>query len=195
MFSLRTHALISGGLLAFIILMAITGNAIQASGLIKNPAVLQTPAKIVFFTAFIVFAFSLIPTMVKFFLAGHASIGNACKGPIRFIEVHQVGVIWGFWLLWFAGLTVALPAMIRTGFFTDLGGSDAAKSATGQRLAGEIARMPVTGTLIAAPGMTTAEMIRGSSLKTSPAVSGPGRIKAGAIFDFRVAGTAIDSIA
>jgi len=192
MFSLRTHALISGALLAFIILMAIAGDALQASGLIKNPAALQNPAKILFFTAFLAFAFSLIPTMVKFFLAGQASIGNAEKGPIRFIEAHQVGVIWGFWLLWVAGLAVALPTMIRTGFFTDLGGSDGAKSTGDQERAREIARMPVQGTLVAAPGMTSAEMIGGSSLKTNPAVPGEAVYAGGAIFDFRVAGTAID---
>jgi hypothetical protein len=110
--------------------------------------------------------------MVKIFLAGQASIGNSEKGPIRFIEAHQVGVIWGFWLLWVAGLAVALPTMVRTGFFTDLGGSDGAKSAGDQELAREIARMPVQGTLVAAPGMTSAEMIGGSSLKTNPAVPG-----------------------
>ena len=192
MYSLRTHAMISGGLLAFIILMAIAGNALQASGLIKNPAALQTPAKIIFFTVFLAFAFSLVPTMIKFFLAGQASIGNAQKAPIRFIEAHQVGLIWCFWLLWVAGLAVALPTMIRTGFFTDLGGSDAATSASDQKLAREIARMPVQGTLVAAPGMTTADMIRGSSLKTNPAVAGEALYAGGAIFDFRVAGTAID---
>lgn len=130
--------------------------------------------------------------MVKIFLAGQASIGNAEKGPIRFIEAHQVGVIWGFWLLWVAGLAVALPTMVRTGFFTDLGGSDGAKSAGDQELAREIARMPVQGTLVAAPGMTSAEMIGGSSLKTNPAVPGEAVYAGGAIFDFWVAGTAID---
>jgi hypothetical protein len=192
MFSLRTHALISGGLLGFIILMAIVGNALQASATIKDPGALQTPARIVFFTAFLAFAFSLIPTMVKAFVAGQAAIGNAEKVPIRFIEAHQAGVIWGFWILWIAGIAVALPTMIHTGFFTDQGGPITGSSNPDKELAREIARVPVQGTLIAAPGMTTAAMIRGSSLKINPAAPGKSLYAAGAIFDFRVAGTGID---
>ena len=85
MFSLRTHALISGSLFALIIAMAIVGNAIQASGVIKHPEALQTPMKIIFFTLFIVFAFSLIPRRAKAFLAAEGAIGNADKGPIKLI--------------------------------------------------------------------------------------------------------------
>lgn len=192
MYSLRAHAMISGGLLALIILMAIAGNALQAAGLIRDPAALQTPAEVVFFAVFLAFAFSLVPTMVKLFVAGQASIGNADKAPIRFVQAHQSAVIWGLWLLWIAGLAVALPTMVRTGFFTGLGGSDAAKSSDNQELAREIARMPGQGTLVAAPGMTTIEMIRGSTLKTSPDVPGKVVYAGGAIFDFRVAGTGIE---
>ena len=79
MFSLRTHALISGGLFALILVLGWGGAALQASGVIKHPEALQTPMKIIFFTIFIVFAFSLIPTMVKAFIAGQGAIGNAEK--------------------------------------------------------------------------------------------------------------------
>lgn len=199
MYSLRTHAKISGGLFLLMLLMGWGGAALQASGVWKHPEQLQTPMRLIFFTIFIVFAFSLIPTMVKAFVAGQAMIGNAGKGPIKFLDRHQVGVIWGFWVLWIAGFAVALPTMIRAGFFTDLGGSStvtAGNHDTGGEIARQIARMPVQGTLLAAPGMTVDQMIRGSSLKiahgSNPMVPNQPVYSGGAIFNFRVAGTGIE---
>ena len=194
MFSLRAHALISGSLFALIIAMAIVGNAIQASGVIKHPEALQTPMKIIFFTLFIVFAFSLIPTMVKAFVAGQGAIGNADKGPIKLIERHQLAVIYGIWGIWILGFAVALPTMIRSGFFTDLGGGTASSTVptdSDAEIAKQIASTPVQGTLVAAPGMTIADMRSGSSLKIDPAVGLP-VYAGGAIFNFRIAGTGIE---
>ena len=192
MFSLRTHVLISGGLFASFVLMAVIGNALQSSGVIKHPESLQTPMKIVFFAIFLAFAFSMIPTMVKLFVAGQASVGNAEKAPVKFVAEHQVAVIWGFWALWIAGMVVALPTMIRGGFFTDQSGT---ASNIDDDIAKQIARTPVQGTLVAAPGMAVDEMIRGSSLKlnggSNPAAAPQARYAGGAIFDFKVAGTGI----
>src|SRR5579885_5988 len=195
MYSLRTHAIISCGLFAVIVLMAMVGNALQSSGIIKHPQALQTPAKIVFFSLFVVFGFSLVPTMVKAFLAGQAAIGNTDKGLIKLVERHQLALIWGIWSLWIAGFMVALPTMIRSGFFADLGGSNTPGGSSDSELAREIARMPVQGTLVAAPGMTIEEMLRGSSLKISQGANpmpGQSQYAGGAIFDFRVAGTGIE---
>ncbi len=195
MFSLRTHALISGGLFALIIGMAIIGNALQASGVIKHPEALQTPMKIIFFTLFIVFAFSLVPTMVKAFIAGQGTIGNADKGLIKLIERHQIAVIFGIWGIWILGSAVALPTMIRSGFFTDLGGGTASSPATttdsDAEIAKQIASTPVQGTLVAAPGMTIADIRTGSTLKIDPAVGLP-VYAGGAIFNFRIPGTGIE---
>jgi len=192
MFSLRTHALITGGLFALIIAMAIVGNALQASGIVKHPEALQTPMRIVFFTIFIVFAFSLVPTLVKVFVAGQGAIGNADKGFIQLIARHQVGVIFAIWVIWIMGIAVALPAMINSGFFTDLGGGTSPTTGgadnSDAEIAREIAATPVQGTLVAAPGMTVAEMRSGSSLKIDQAVGLP-VYAGGAIFNFRIAGT------
>ena len=194
MFSLRTHALLSGGLLALMILMAMAGNALQASGIIKHPEELQTPMRFVFFTIFIVFAFSLVPTMVKLFLAGQRSIGNSDKGFIGLFDRHQSGVVYTIWGIWILGAAVALPTMISSGFFTDLGGRTASSTDTSNRdaeIAKQIASTPVQGTLVAAPGMTIADMRSGSSLKIDPAVGLP-VYAGGAIFNFRIAGTGIE---
>lgn len=194
MLSLRKHAMISGGLFLLMLLMGWGGTALESFGVLKDPQRLQTPMRIIFFTIFIVFAFSLIPTMVKGFLAGQASVGNADKSLIQFIDRHQVGIIWGFWIIWIAGFVVALPTMIQSGFFTNLG--DATAPDRDSEIAREIARTPVHGTLVAAPGMKVDEMIRGSTLRISkrplPAVPTEQVYSGGAIFNFRVAGTGIE---
>jgi hypothetical protein len=197
MFSLRTHLLISGGLFGFILLMAIVGNAIQAAGIIKHPEALQTPMKIIFFPVFLAFAYSMVPSMIKLFLAGQGAIGNAEKAPLRFLEAHQVGVIWGFWMVWTGCLAVAMPTMIRSGFFSNLGDqANNPSSSSDSEIAREIARMPVQGILVATPGMTIQEMIHGSTLKIdqgpNPAVPTKPVYAGGAIFDFHVAATGIE---
>jgi hypothetical protein len=195
MFSLRTHALITGGLFALIVAMAIVGNALQASGIVTHPEALQTPMRIVFFSIFIVFAFSLVPTLVKLFVAGQGGIGNADKGFIQLIARHQVGVIVAIWGIWILGIAVALPTMIGGGFFTDLGSGTSPTTSgadnSDAKIAREIAATPVQGTLVVAPGMTVAEMRSGSSLKIDQAAGLP-VYAGGAIFNFRIAGTVVE---
>src|SRR5579884_4824 len=103
MLTLRQHAMLSGGLFVLILAMAWGGNALEASGIIKDPQRWQTPMRIVFFSLFIVFAFSLIPTMVKAFVAGQVSIGNGDKALIRFLHRHQLAIVCTIWGLWIAG--------------------------------------------------------------------------------------------
>jgi hypothetical protein len=106
-----------------------------------------------------------------------------------------VGVIFAIWGIWILGIAVALPTMISSGFFTDLGGGTAPTASgadnSDAEIAREIAAAPVQGTLVAAPGMTVAEMRSGSSLKIDQAVGLP-VYAGGAIFNFRIAGTGIE---
>jgi len=195
MLTLRQHAMVSGGLFVLILAMAWGGNALEASGIIKDPQRWQTPMQILFFSLFILFAFSLVPTMVRAFVAGQRAIGNGEKPLIGFFARHQLAIVCTIWGLWIAGFVVALPTMIRSGFFTDPGGS----SKPGDQddgIARQIARMPVQGTLVAAPGMTVEEMVRGSTLTirqgANAALPEEPVYAGGAIFNYRVAGTAIE---
>ena len=89
-----------------------------------------------------------------------------------------------------AGLAVALPAAIHDGFFAPEGGGPAAAR---DSAAEAIAKMPSQGTLVAAPGMTTASMLAESTLAVqrgsrSELFSGA-QFGGAAIFDYRIAGT------
>lgn len=96
---------------------AIGGNIAHDSGLLVDGGATQLTVRIVFFTLFIVFGYSLIPLMVKLVLRGQASIGNANVGLVRTAAAYETRIIIGFWLLITAGLIVAIPAAIHDGLF------------------------------------------------------------------------------
>lgn len=186
--------LISGGLFAAILLAVIVGDAIIASGAVANPTAYETPAKIVFFTLFVAFGFSLIPLMVALVLGGLDLIGKGLKvQPFQPLISRPGWIVWPIWVLMAIGLAVALPAAIRAGFFgRDDVTSPAAKS---ERNAAEaIARLPVQGTLVAAPGMSIDRMMAASSLKVQRGAKSElftnARFGGAAIFNYHIAGSA-----
>jgi len=160
---------------------------------VVNPTAFETPAKIVFFTLFVAFGFSLIPLMVAVVLGGLDLIGKGLKmQPFQPLISRPGWIVWPIWALMALGLAVGLPTAIRAGFF---GHDDATSTAQPKRSAAEaIARIPVQGTLVAAPGMPIARMISASSLRVqrgSKSVLFSGAQYGGAaIFTYRVAGSA-----
>lgn len=117
MFSLRTHLLISVGLLVALIAMAAAGSALQASGAIADPGALRWPAMILFFGLFLAFGFSVVPVIVKSVMGVQTRIGNDDVPAVRAAAGAQNLIIWILWLLMAAGLLVAIPAAIADGFF------------------------------------------------------------------------------
>jgi hypothetical protein len=188
-----TLVLISGGLFGAILVAVIVGDVAIASGAVANPTAFETPAKIVFFTLFVAFGFSLIPLMVALVLGGLDLIGKGLgTQPFQALISRPGWIVWPIWALMALGLTVALPAAIRAGFFAH---DDAASATQSERTAAEaIARMPVQGTLVAAPGMRIARVISASSLKvqrgSKSELFNGAQYGGAAIFNYRVAGSA-----
>ena len=190
---ISTLVFISAGLFGAILLAVIVGDAIVASGAVKNPTAFETPAKIVFFALFVAFGFSLIPLMVALVFGGLDLVGKGLRfQPFQPLISRPGLVVWPIWGIMALGLAVALPAAIRGGFF---GQDDATSAVQSERTAAEaIARMPVQGTLVAAPGMPVDRMISASSLKVqrgsqSELFSGA-QYGGAAIFNYRIAGSA-----
>ena len=182
MFSLRTHALICGGIFALTILIAILGNILEAAGIVL-PERAQAPAQIVFFLLFLGIGFSAIPLMVKLVLAAQVRLGNADKPIIRTLIAHQNRIIWAMWIVCLAGLALAVPAAIEDGMFGD--------SAARELRALMLGRSQ--GTLVANVGMTPEDVAQHSSLKigegSKPNLLDQTQFGGGGVFDFEVAGT------
>jgi hypothetical protein len=184
MLSLRTHAIITGALFALIVLLAVAGNILEATAIIKRPEQPQTWLLALFFTLFLAFGYSAIPLMLKVFLAGQAWIGNGNVGIIKAMAAHQTATVAGFWLFCTVGLALAVPAAIDDGAF----------GPAPQRALKSFVIGKSKGTLAARPGMTIAAMLHGSSLPIDQAMAAAARgvpLSADTVFDFELPGSAI----
>lgn len=181
MFSLRTHAWITGGLFAAIIVIAAVGGVLHDWRILADGSGMQHATRVLFFALTLALFLSAVPLMVKLVLGPQVRFGNAGSAPVRALIARERTIILAIWGLALAGLVVALPAAIQDGFFDDTG--DAAS-----RLAAEIAAMPSQGTLVTRPGMPVADMVRRSSLKLN---IGKVVIAGGAVFTFEITDTAI----
>ncbi len=171
MLSLRAHAWITASLFAGIIAFAIAGNVLHDAGILKDGSVAQIIAMVVFFALFLAFGYSAIPLMVKLVLRGQTAIGNADVELVKTAIARDRTIVFVLWGLITLGLVIAVPAAFMGGMF------DVAPKKR------RVVEVPSEGTLVAAPGMTTAEMQRRSSLKLVD-LSSRGRV-----FDFSVSGT------
>ena len=119
MLSLKSHAIITGGLFAAIIVMAMVGSVLHDNGYIPDSSASQFAVRIIFFALFLAFGFSCIPLMLKLVLAGQIAIGNGEVGIVRIVAAHQTAIVIGFWLFLLLGLAIAIPAAIKDGAFDD----------------------------------------------------------------------------
>ena len=120
MLSLRAHALITGGIFAALIILAVTGNILQDQGLIADGAAMRIAAQIVFFGLCVALIFSAIPLMVKLVLGFQVNVGNADRAVVRSLVARERTIVFTIWALIALGLAVAIPAAIRDGAF-DIG--------------------------------------------------------------------------
>jgi hypothetical protein len=178
MLSLRTHAWITGGIFAAILVLAAIGNVLHDQGLLADGADVQIAARILFFGLTLALFFSAIPLMVKLVLGAQVKLGNTDRAVVRAAIARERWIVLAFWALAALGLGIALPAAIRDGAF-GVSADDPAAS---------IAAEPSRGTLVARPGMTVAELVRRSSLKLNV---GKTVISDGTLFTFEIADTGI----
>lgn len=117
MFSLRTHAFITGGLFAALVIIAIAGNAFAPNGLEATPGFLTRAFQIFYLTLFGAFGLSTIPLIVKTVLRSQERLGNQDKAPVAAAIKHQNRIIWVMMGLMLLGAAIAIPAMILDGGF------------------------------------------------------------------------------
>jgi hypothetical protein len=176
--STRTFAWLCGGSFAALLIVGWGGNILQTSGVIRDPDSLKYPFLAVMFGLLLVFAISAIPLMVGAVLGFQRSIGNENVPLIRSALSGQNIIVFAIWGLMAAGAAIAIPAAIMNGALDTVGPTTASGETPG----------PSQGTLVAAPGMTFAEMARQSSLKIDIATRAPitSSVGAGGVFDYRI---------
>jgi hypothetical protein len=70
--------------------------------------------KVIYLILFLALGFAMVPLMVGAFFAALGEIVPAPLGPLR---GNDMLVVYAFWLAYALGLAVALPRMMKAGFF------------------------------------------------------------------------------
>jgi len=119
---LKTFVILFAGAFGAVILMSIAGGVLESSGYVPTKGAMI--GMVVFSLSLVmIMAFSIVPIAVKgFFYLFEKVRPVSVYGPLPqwfylLKEKHMVIVyaMWGFYLL---GLLIALPAMIKGGFFS-----------------------------------------------------------------------------
>lgn len=104
--------------LVILIVSAIIGNILQSNGTFGRLGPNAVCAvKAFYFTLFCILALSIIPLVLNYFISMQIKIGNADVFLIKWLQVHEKEVVFGFWAFCVIGLCIALPAVIKAGFF------------------------------------------------------------------------------
>ena len=117
MFSLRVHALITGGLFAALIVLGWVGNLLDASGLVPQGPGIRLASLLLFLGLAVALIFSAVPLMVRLVLGFQVALGNANRPVIRSLIARQRVIVFILWSLIALGLAIAVPAAILDGAF------------------------------------------------------------------------------
>jgi hypothetical protein len=172
---IKVLAILGGGSVAALILLAVVGHILDTQDLLRNREAAATFMKLAAFALFLVIGFTLVPLAMHVFLVAQGAIGNADVGMVRFLREHERGVTFFMWGMFTTGLLLALPVMWTDffGFKLPLGRSQ--------------------GTVVANLGMTLADAAARSTAQLGPAshesLTGSSRSVGRGLFDFEVAGT------
>src|SRR5262249_13294450 len=179
----KAYALVFLSALGALVLLGIAGSLLQRSGAVRDEAALETPVKAVVFAIFLVMGGSAMPLMLRLFLAGQRRLGNAGHPLVRGLGEHETLVVVGFWSVCLVGLALALPVMLRDGFF-----GPGARVWLETVLAGRS-----RGVLVANVGLTVDEIRRRSTLPVGEAkpetLTGSAHLIAEVVFDLEIADT------
>jgi uncharacterized membrane protein len=80
----------------------------------------QSLIKGIVIALFLVFAAAAVPVFLKVFLSIQIRIGNGDVDFVKFLRTHVMQVVYAVWIFFALGLMVALPAMIKNGFFSNM---------------------------------------------------------------------------
>jgi uncharacterized membrane protein len=92
-----------------VLIGSIVGKLLESSGVLtkENMGPRWTAVVVAFFFGlFCVMAFSLVPLMLRAFIAMQIRIGNGGLFLVRWISGHERAVVYGFWGLFLAGLVI-----------------------------------------------------------------------------------------
>lgn len=118
--STRTLLIILAVTVGLLIMGAILGNVLESSGKLSPETIGSrgvAAVKIYFFSLFLVMCFTLMPLFIKLFIFLQIKIGHGELAVIKWLQMHETAVIYGFWGFMALGLCIAIQGAIKDGFF------------------------------------------------------------------------------
>jgi hypothetical protein len=73
--------------------------------------------RVIMFSAFILFGMLAVPVGIKTFLSIQEKIGNGDHHLAKALSRHAREIVYGVWIFYAIGICIALPFMIKNGFF------------------------------------------------------------------------------
>ena len=106
----KIFIILASACFGLILLGAIVGNVLESQGVLTKASLGPKGTVIVmslFFVLFCVLAFSLVPLVVKAFIAMQIRIGNGELFLVKWVRDHERTVIYGIWGFFGFGLSIA----------------------------------------------------------------------------------------
>ncbi|MBD2753584.1 hypothetical protein [Spirosoma validum] len=103
------------GIVVVFVLIGLIGNVIIPGGI--NSQFWRKMGPYVVFGLFLLGVASLVPVLLKGFLVAQYKIGNSHLPLVQLINQHSKQVLLTVWVIFGIGMGVALPYMIKDGFF------------------------------------------------------------------------------
>jgi len=116
----KLYVILLASSFGLMILGAIVGGILESSGIVTRETLGPKGVTAVvgfYLLLFIVGAFALVPLLVRWFTSAQIKIGNDESFIIRWLEEHEQAAVYGIWGLFFLGLCMAVPAMLKSGVF------------------------------------------------------------------------------
>ncbi|MBD2702876.1 WG repeat-containing protein [Spirosoma sp. BT702] len=114
--NLKPYYWLAIGVVLVFILLGIIGNVLIPNG-VDNPSWRKAGPYVVF-GLFLVMVMAMVPIVLQNYLSAQHKIGNGNVPMVQFIARQPRLVVFGFWIMMGLGVAMALPYMIKDGFFT-----------------------------------------------------------------------------
>jgi hypothetical protein len=111
--SIRPFILTAGVSFATLIGSAVTGAVVFGPVPPSKPPPGAIVLGAVLFGSLLVFAYTLVPILLRAFVRSQMLIGNGDTPPLRWLQANERKAWWVVWTLWTLGLALAIPFAIR----------------------------------------------------------------------------------
>ena len=115
--SLRPFVIILCAVILAFFLIGVLRNFVFAKQIEQFDNRYASVSKGIVFALFFIFVLALVPICLKSFLLAQLKAGNTGSAFVEMLNKHFMKVVYTAWIVFILGLCMALPFMLKDGFF------------------------------------------------------------------------------